>query len=73
MNQALTLFEGPKEATRGGVEWEPIKIPYWNLTYIPKSIRHPSLLTQPKPHSHRKSIGPQNRVRNHRNIAEDDN
>jgi hypothetical protein len=25
-------------ATRGGGEWEPIKIPPGNLTYIPESV-----------------------------------
>jgi hypothetical protein len=48
-----------------GVEWKPIKIPHRNLTYIPKSIRHPSLLTRLRPHIYSKSIGLQNWVRNH--------
>jgi hypothetical protein len=68
-------FEGPEKVTRGGGggEWEPIKIPQVNLSYIPKSIRCPSLLTRSRSHSYRKAIGPQNRVRKPRNIAEDNN
>jgi hypothetical protein len=56
--------EGSEEATRGEGEWEPIKILYRNLVYILKLIRHPSLLTRLRLHSYRKTIGPQNRVRN---------
>jgi hypothetical protein len=55
--------EGLEKATRGG-EWEPIKIPRVNLAYIPKSTRHPSLLTRPRPQSYKKAIGPRNQVRN---------
>jgi hypothetical protein len=33
--------EGPEKATRGGGEWEPIKITHSNLAYIPNlKIRH---------------------------------
>jgi hypothetical protein len=35
-----------------GGEWEPIKIPYRNLTYIPNLTRRPSLLTRLRPHSY---------------------
>jgi hypothetical protein len=56
--------EGPEKATRGG-EWESIKIPYRNSVYIPKLTRHPSLLTQSRPHSYSKAIDPRNRVRDH--------
>jgi hypothetical protein len=35
--QGVSMFEGPEKATRGG-ECESIKIPQWNLTYIPKMI-----------------------------------
>jgi hypothetical protein len=48
-----------------GVEWEPIKIPQWNLSYIPKSTRCTSLLTWSRPSSYRQAIGPRNQVRNH--------
>jgi hypothetical protein len=58
------VAEGPEKTTRGG-EWDPIKIPYQNLAYIPKSTRHPSLLTPSKLHSYGTAIGPQNWVRNH--------
>jgi hypothetical protein len=35
------LVEGPEKATRGGGEWEPIKITHSNLAYIPNlKIRH---------------------------------
>jgi hypothetical protein len=34
------------------------------LAYIPKSTRRPSLLTRSRPDSYRKTISPQNRVRN---------
>jgi hypothetical protein len=62
---ALVPIEVPEKATRGGGgEWEPIKIPRGNLVYIPNRTRRPSLLTQPRPHSYRKAIGPQNWVRN---------
>jgi hypothetical protein len=34
-------LEGPEKATRGGGEWEPIKITHSNLAYIPNlKIRH---------------------------------
>jgi hypothetical protein len=33
--------KGPEKATRGGGEWEPIKITHSNVAYIPNSkIRH---------------------------------
>jgi hypothetical protein len=48
----------------GGGEWESIKIPRRNLTYIPKSARRPSLLTRPRPYSYSKAIDLWNRVRN---------
>jgi hypothetical protein len=35
-----------------------------NLAHVPDLTQCTSLLTRPKPHSYRKSIGPQNRVRN---------
>jgi hypothetical protein len=52
-----------------GGECEPIKIHQCNLTYIPKS---PTLLSSnsPRPRSYRKTIGNQNRIRNHENTAE---
>jgi hypothetical protein len=56
-----------KDRTRRpeGGEWESIKIPRGNSTYILKLTRHPSLLTRPRLHSYRKAIGPQNRVKNY--------
>jgi hypothetical protein len=39
------IFKGLEKATRGGGEWEPIKIPCRNLAYIPKLTRCPSLIT----------------------------
>jgi hypothetical protein len=56
------LAEGPNKATRGG-EREPIKISQGNLAYVPNQTQCTSLLTQPRPHSYWKVIGPQNRVR----------
>jgi hypothetical protein len=47
----------------GGGEWEPIKILYENLTYVPNSTRRASLLARPRPHSYRKAIDHQNRIR----------
>jgi hypothetical protein len=38
----------PKEG-----EWEPIKIPHRNLSYIPETTRRPFLLTRPKLSSYR--------------------
>jgi hypothetical protein len=58
--------------TRGG-EWEPIKISHQNLSYIPKSTRHVSLLARPRPHSYRKTIGPRNHVRQPRITVKNDN
>jgi hypothetical protein len=46
-----STLEGSKKATRGG-EWEPIKISYRNLVYIPNRTRRSCLLTRPGPHSH---------------------
>jgi hypothetical protein len=46
-------FKGPKKVTRGGGEWEPIKIPPNNLAYIPRSSQPPSFLTRPRPPSYR--------------------
>jgi hypothetical protein len=56
--------EGPEKTTRGGGEWEPIKILLENLTYIPKSTQNSSLLTWPRPPSYRQAIGLSNRARN---------
>jgi hypothetical protein len=64
--------EGSEKTIRG-VEWESIKIPRRNSGYILKSTQHPSLLTRVRPHNYRKAIGPQNRIRNHENTAEDNN
>jgi hypothetical protein len=60
---------------RGGVrgQWESIKIPLRNLTYITKSTQQLSLLSRLRLHSYRKVIGSRNRVRYHKNIAEDNN
>jgi hypothetical protein len=58
---ALIPIEGPDKATRGG-EWEVIRIPQWNLSYVPNQTQYTSLLTLPRPHSYRKTIGPQNHV-----------
>jgi hypothetical protein len=54
-----------REDEQMGGEWEPIKIHHRNLAYIPKSTRHPSLLTRSGPHSHWITISPRNLVRNH--------
>jgi hypothetical protein len=48
--------------SKGG-EWEPIKIPQGNLTYVPNRFQRASFLTRPRPHSYWTTIGPQNRVR----------
>jgi hypothetical protein len=37
IKSALISIEGPEKATRGGVEWVPIKIPRGNLAYVLKS------------------------------------
>jgi hypothetical protein len=62
-----TLFamstEGPDKATGGGGEYEPIKILYENLAYVPNLTQRASLLPRSRPHSYRQSIGPWNRVR----------
>jgi hypothetical protein len=62
-----TLFsmstEGPDKATGGGGEWEPIKILYENLAYVPNLTQRASLLPRSRSHSYRQSIGPWNRVR----------
>jgi hypothetical protein len=58
------ITAGPEKVTRGG-EWELIKIPRRNLAYIPKSTRHPFLLTRQRPHSYSEAIDLENRVRNH--------
>jgi hypothetical protein len=55
--------EGPEKAIRGD-EWKPIKIPFENLAYIPKSTRHPSLLTRSRPYNYNTAVGPRNRARN---------
>jgi hypothetical protein len=55
--------EGPEKATRGREgEWEPIKIPRRNLSYIPESTRYPSLLARPRPASYRQANGPRNQL-----------
>jgi hypothetical protein len=53
-----------------GGEWEPIKIPRWNLAYIPKLTQHTSLLTRSRLHSHRQVTSHRNRVGNPRITAE---
>jgi hypothetical protein len=57
--------EGPEKATRGrggGGEWEPIKIPRRNLSYILESTRYPSLLARPRLASYRQANGPWNQL-----------
>jgi hypothetical protein len=56
-----------------GGEWESIKIPWGNSGYVPKLTQRPSLLTRPRPHSYRETIGPRNWIRKYRNTAEDNN
>jgi DNA-binding protein H-NS len=48
--------EGPEKATRGG-EWKPIKIPRWNLSYVPNLTRRTSLLARSGQHSYRHHLG----------------
>jgi hypothetical protein len=67
-----STYEETEKATRGGGELELIKIHLENLAYILKSARRASLLSQPRSHSYRKSICPQNWVSQLENIAEDD-
>jgi hypothetical protein len=40
----MICIEGPEKTTRGG-EWEPIKIPHRNFTYITNQTQRASLLT----------------------------
>jgi hypothetical protein len=47
---------------RGKCEWEPIKIPRGNLTYILNRTQRASFLTQPWPHSYWEVVGHRNRV-----------
>jgi hypothetical protein len=56
---------------RGGGAWEPIKIPYRNLAFIPKLTRRLSLLTRSIPPSYRQAIDPRNQVRNTAEIQVD--
>jgi hypothetical protein len=58
---------------RGGVNGSQLKIPRRNLAYVPKSIRHASLLARLRLHGYRKAIGPWNQVRQLEITAEDDN
>jgi hypothetical protein len=46
----------------GGGEWEPIKIPRRNLSYILESTRYPSLLARPRLASYRQANGPWNQL-----------
>jgi hypothetical protein len=66
MKHIMNLKDRQKRPEEEGGEWKPVKIPRGNSTYIPKLTRRPSLLTRPRPHSYRKSIGPRNRIRNSR-------
>jgi hypothetical protein len=63
-----TYFEGTEKAMS---ECESIKILRENLAYIPKQTRRASLPTRSKPYSYRKTIGPQNRISQPRNTAEE--
>jgi hypothetical protein len=63
---ALIPIEGPEKAIRGGGgggEWESIKIPRGNLTFVSNLIRRASLLARSRAHNYRKASGPQNWVR----------
>jgi hypothetical protein len=64
-HQTWRTMKDRRRRPEGRGEWEPIKIPYRNLVYIPKLTRSPSLLTQPRLPSYRQAINPRNRVRNH--------
>jgi hypothetical protein len=64
--------EGSEKTTRGGGgEWESIKIPRENLTYVLESTRRASLPTRSRPRSYWKATSPQNWVRNTEITAED--
>jgi hypothetical protein len=58
------LLKDQRRRQKGG-EWESIKIFRGNMTYIPNQTKRVSLLTRSRPHSYQKTIGPQDRVRNH--------
>jgi hypothetical protein len=49
---ALIPIEGPDKATRmrGGGEWEPIKILYENLAYVPNQNQCACLLARSRDH-----------------------
>jgi hypothetical protein len=66
------LLKDRRRRPEGG-EWEPIKIPNWNLAYIPTQTQTGSLPPRSRLHSYRKATSPQNQVRNHRNTTEDNN
>jgi hypothetical protein len=63
MAQHFKLTVKDRRRQSDGLKWESIKIPQWNLGYIPKSIRHVSWLTRSRSHSYRQAIVLQNRVR----------
>jgi hypothetical protein len=60
---ALITIEGLNKATRGGSEWEPIKILHQNLAYVTNQTQRISLLSRPRPHRYWIVIGSRNRVR----------
>jgi hypothetical protein len=62
--------EGTEKATRGGGEWESIKISRGNLSYVPNQTQCISLSTWSIPRSYERATSPQNRVRKPRITAE---
>jgi hypothetical protein len=59
----FVVLKDRRRRSEGG-EWEPIKIPYRNLAYVPRSTRNRSLLTRSRPSSYRQAIGLRNWARN---------
>jgi hypothetical protein len=65
-----TILKDQKRRPEGG-EWEPIKILWGNLVYVPKLIWRAFLLTRLRLYSYREVIDPRNQVRQSEITAEE--
>jgi hypothetical protein len=68
-HQNESVLKDRRRRPEGG-EWEPIKIPHWNLAYVPKSTINCSLLTRSRPSSYRPAIGLRNWAGNYNKDTE---
>jgi hypothetical protein len=69
--EAIIPYWRTRKGDQRGGEWEPIKILWGNLVYVPKLIWRAFLLTRLRLYSYREVIDPRNQVRQSEITAEE--